>query len=243
MLRSAHAPGVRLPTALRTGLLVALLVVATGCTDDGGDAGAQPDGAQLISRAAEATRQVDTVQFSLRVDGKIDGISISQADGSLTSDGKVKGTAVLTSGGQPVETEFVVVGDVLYLKGPTGGYQQLPASVAATIYDPTKILDDNLGLAALVGGASQPVVHGTEEIDGVDSYRVTVVFARNNLGVLLPGAGATEDLAGELWLTVAEPNRPVRARVEVPAAGGNPGGTVTISLSEFNSPVDITPPG
>jgi len=225
---------------------VALLVVtaAVGCTGgDGGDGGgAQPDGAQLIQKASEATRQVETIRFALDVDGQIPGISVAGAEGQLTKEGNVKGTVVITATGQPSEAEFVIVGDTLYLKGPTGGFQQLPSSVAASVYDPTKILDDNLGLAALVAGATEPAVQGKETVDGVDAYRVKVKFAKNNLGVLLPGVVTDSDLPGELWIAVAEPNRPVKARVEVPAAAGAQGGTVTITLTEFNNPVTITPP-
>jgi lipoprotein LprG len=108
-------------------------------------------------------------------------------------------------------------------------------------------LDANLGLAALVGGASGPSVVGKETVDGVETYHVKVTFSRNNLGVLLPGAGTSTDLPGELWITTAEPNRPVKAKADVPPAGGATGsgatgGAVTIRLSEFNAPVTITPP-
>lgn len=230
------------------GVLLIGLVVA-GCTGGDGDtdgtaggAPGAPDGPQLLRRAADATREIDTLRFGLDVAGQIPGISVSAAHGRLTKDGNVEGTATLTSGGQPVETEFVIVGDTLYLKGPTGGYQRLPSSVAASVYDPTKILDDTLGLAALVAGATQPTVGDTETVDGVIAHRVSVTFAKDNLGVLLPGAGATADLPGELWIAATEPNRPVRAKVNVPATGGATGGTVTITLSEFNEAVDITPP-
>lgn len=221
-----------------------LVVAAAGCTgDEGGEGGvALPDGPQLVQKAAEATRQVGTVRFQLTVDGQIKGISISSAQGQLTKDGDVKGTTVITASGQPTEAEFVIVGDTLYLKGPTGGYQQFPSSVAATVYDPTKILDDNLGLAALVANATGPAVEATETVDGAPAYRLKVTFAKNNLGVLLPGAGAATDLPGELWVTTAEPNRPIKAKVDVPAAPGTAGGTVTITLSEFNDPVVISPP-
>ncbi len=226
---------------MRRWLGVLFVLALAGCTDDGGDA-ADQNGAELLGKSSAATREVETVRFTLQVDGAIEGISISKADGRLTKDGKVAGTAVIVSTGQPVETEFVVVGDTLYLKGPTGGYQQLPASVAASIYDPTKILDDNQGLAALVAGATQPTVQAKEDVDGVETYRLAVVFAKNNLGVLLPGVGATADLPGEVWLAADEPNRPVKAKVTVPASGDKAGGTVTITLSEFNNQVDITPP-
>jgi lipoprotein LprG len=219
-----------------------LLATAAGCTGSGGS-DSTPDGAQLVQRAAEATRQIETVHFDLTVDGRIQGIAISTAQGQLTKAGNVKGSAVITMTGQPAESEFVIVGDTLYLKGPTGGFQRFPSSVAATVYDPTKILDDNRGLAALIAGATGPSVQGKEDVNGVETYRVKVTFTRNNLGVLLPGVGATTDLPGELWITTAEPNRPVKAKVDVPAAPGTSGGTVTITLSQFNDPVTITPPG
>jgi len=224
-------------------LAVLLLLAVPGCTGgEDGDQNGPPDSAQLTQRSAEAMRQVETVRFMLTVDGQIKGIAISSAKGQLTKDGNVKGTAVLTSGGQPAEAEFVIVGDTLYLKGPTGGFQQLPSSVAASVYDPTKILDANLGIAALVAGATEPAIAGRESVDGVESYLVNVKFAKNNLGVLLPGAGASTDLPGELWIAADEPNRPVKARVTVPAAPGTAGGTVTIVLSEFNDPVTVEPP-
>src|SRR5215217_958629 len=192
--------------------LLLVVAAATACTGNKGTAvPATPDGAQLLQKSAEAMRQVDTVRFELKVDGKIQGISISSAQGQLTKEGNVKGTAVITVAGQPAETEFVIVGDTLYLKGPTGGFQQLPSSFAASVYDPSKILDANLGLPALVAGASQPEVQGKETVNGVETYRVKVTFAKDKLGVLLPGAGAASDLPGELWITTAEPNRPVKA--------------------------------
>jgi len=221
-------------------LVLAAVTGTAGCDSDSGSA--QPDGAQLLQRSADAMRQVETVRFDLKVDGKISGISISSAQGQLTKAGNVKGTAVITATGQPAETEFVIVGDTLYLKGPTGGFQKLPSSVAASVYDPTKILDANLGLAALVAGSTEPVVQGKETVDGVEAYRVRAKFAKNNLGVLLPGAGASTDLPGELWITTAEPNRPVKATVSVPATSSAAGGTVTIRLSEYDNPVTVTPP-
>ena len=227
-------------------LVVPLLLVATtaaACTGNKGNAvAAAPDAAQLLQKSGEAMRQVQTVRFELKVDGKIPGISISDAQGQLTKDGNVKGTATLTAIGQPTEAEFVIVGDTLYLKGPTGGFQKLPSSVAASVYDPTKILDPALGLAGLVGGATRASVQGTETVDGVQAYHLKVTFPRNNLGVLLPGVGSSTDLPGDLWITTAEPNLPIKAKADVPGTAGAAGGTVTITLSEFNKPVTITPP-
>ncbi|HEY3258762.1 MAG TPA: LppX_LprAFG lipoprotein [Pseudonocardiaceae bacterium] len=224
------------------GVLLGLAAVASavGCT--GSEGSALPNGGQLTQRAAEALRQVETLRFDLKVDGAIPGISIGSARGQLTKAGNVQGSAVLTALGQPTETDFVIVGDTLYLKGPTGGFQKLPLAFAAGVYDPSKILDANLGLPALVANATEPAVQAKETVDGTETYHVKAKFAKNNLGVLLPGTAASTDLPGEMWITTAEPNRPIMAKVDVPATGGATGGTVTIRLSEFDGPVTITPP-
>jgi lipoprotein LprG len=222
-----------------------LLVAATACTgnkDQGNAVPQTPDAAQLLQKSAAAMRQVETVRFDLKVDGRIQGIAISAAQGQLTRAGNVKGTATITATGQPTEAEFVIIGDTMYLKGPTGGFQKLPTSLAASVYDPTKILDPNQGLGALVAGATQPSVQGRETVDGVDTYHLKVTFARNNLGVLLPGVGSSADLPGDLWIAATEPNLPIKAKVDVPAPSAAPGGTVTITLSEFDKPVTIAPP-
>ena len=54
---------------LLTATAVTVASAATGCTGNKGAAvGAQPDGATLVQRSAEAMRQVETVRFSLTVD-------------------------------------------------------------------------------------------------------------------------------------------------------------------------------
>jgi lipoprotein LprG len=238
------------------GFVLSALVLAAGCTGGGGGGGGGeqlPDAGQLVSRAAQATKQIESVKFDLKVDGEVPGIAVSSAQGELTKAGNVKGTAVITATGQPAETEFVIVGDSLYLKGPTGGFVQLPVSIAASLYDPSKILDNNVGLGALVAGVTEAKVEGKENVAGVDCYRISGKFARNNLGVLLPGLPSNSDLPGQLWVAAAEPNRLVKAKVDVPSAASTATqaptttaaaatNTVTITLSEFNAPVTITPP-
>ena len=43
----------------------------------------------------------------------------------------IVGTATVEQFGATVSLEFVIVGDSLYLKGPTGGFQKLPLSLAS----------------------------------------------------------------------------------------------------------------
>lgn len=224
--------------------VVALLTAfgAAGCTEDGRGAPSSelPDGAELLRQSAQAMRDVATVKFNLAVDGSVPGVAIRSAEGQLVREGNVKGKAQLNQGDATSEVEFVIVDDSLYLKGPTGGFQRLPASVAATVYDPSKILDPDVGVPALIAGASQARTEASEQVDGTEAFRIAVTLPKDKLTVLLPTVST--DLNGQLWVAAEDPKRLLRAKVFAPGAEGGEQGTVSLTLSEFNNAVAITPP-
>ena len=225
-------------------LLGTVVFGAAACTGGNagtGEPGSLPDASGLLRESAQAMSELNTVSFALAVDGTVPGVAIRTAEGKLTKDGNVKGKAQLDQGSGTSEIEFVIVGGTLYLKGPTGGFQRLPASFAATVYDPSKILDRNAGLPALLAGASNARTEATEDIDGKQAYRIAVTVPRDKLTVLLPGVAS--DLNGQLWVATNDPKWLLKAKMDVPAqSGGTPAG-VTMTLSDFNDPVTITPPG
>src|SRR4051812_19887239 len=118
--------------------LVASSVVLTSCKDnkttaknnDATNTANLPAGDALLKDSAAAMHDVKTAQFKITSDGPIAGLSLRKAEGTLTREGNAKGTAEIEQSGQPVEVEFVIVGDKIYLKGPTGGYQALPLALA-----------------------------------------------------------------------------------------------------------------
>lgn len=223
-------------------LVGTVLVCTAACTggSPGSPTGSLPDGAGLLRESAKAMSELKTVRFDLAVDGTIPGVAIRSAEGELTRDGDVKGTAQLTQGGGSSEIEFVMVDDSLYLKGPTGGFQELPSSFAASVYDPSKILDAEVGVPAMIAGATQAKTEAVEDVDGTQTYRIAVTVPKDKLAVLLPGVSS--DLSGHLWVATADPKRLVRAKMDVPAEGGGSPASVTMTLSGFDEPVTITPP-
>lgn len=233
---------------LSSGILAVLatsgaLLGAAGCTGDdagGGDADSLPDATALLRDSATAMGEVQTLAFHLDIDGTVPGVGISSADGLLTSDGAVSGTGALITGDATSEIEFVILGERLYLKGPTGGFQELPSSVAATVYDPSRILDPELGVPALLAGASAATTKAADEVDGADAYCIEATLAKEDLGVLLPQVAG--DLTGLLWVAADDPKRLLKATVEVPADEGGEPATVTLTLTDFDEPVEITPP-
>lgn len=211
-------------------LLLALLTLAAPACSGGEEL---PDGPQLLSRSADTMRQVSTARFALELEGNVSGLPIEGARGRLTREGEAAGTATITQGGQLTELEFVLTGGSLYLQGPTGGFQELPASFAASVYDPSTILDARRGVPALLTGATGATTESREDVNGVDTFRVRATFPGGVLGGLIPSV--TQDTEGQVWIGARQPYL-VQARFELP------GGIATVQLSEFSAPVDIAPP-
>ncbi len=232
-------PRTRPRAALVTLALAAVLAGSAACTGKGsGSAGDLPAGDVLLKESATAMRGLQTVLFAIEADGTVGGIALRRASGTLTKEGNAKGNAQIEQGGATVQLDFVVVGDSIYLKGPTGGYQKLPLAVASSVYDPSAILDPDRGVPKLLDTATEARTEGREKVNGTDCYRVAAKLDGAALSTVVPGA--TDTTPGQLWLA-ADSKRLLKARVGVPGDGGKTT-TVTVTFSEFDKPADIGAP-
>lgn len=224
-------------TMIRRFLLTLLLVLplVTACTSDAQGSDDLPRAEQLLVSAAQNMRKVSTARFEINVrGGSVGGFAIQGARGQLTRAGEAKGTVRVNRLGRLVELRFVVVNGNIYVRGPTGGFQQLPAAFASSVYDPSIILDPQSGVAALLSQASNATTVGRETIEGVEAYRVQATFPGQLLDDLIPGLSS--DTRGTVWISVQQ-KRLVRARFPLPN-----GGSVTVRLFGFNAPANISPP-
>ena len=110
--------------------------------------------------------EVKSAHFVIDVNGKISGLSLKRAEGDLTQQGSARGTASIEQFGPAIEAKFVIVGSDLWLKAATGGYQKLPLAAAATVYDPSAILDPNRGVAKLLSSVKTATTQAKETLDG-----------------------------------------------------------------------------
>jgi lipoprotein LprG len=198
-----------------------------------------PPASQLLAASVVAVKDVKSVHFTLDVQGTVGDIAVHHADGVLTRSGDAKGTATVEQLGATVEVQFVVVGDKLYVKGPTGGFQQLPLSLASSVYDPSAILDPDRGMAKLLGSVSNARTEAKEQVGGKDAYRVAVTPAPGSMNALVPGL--PDNVTGKIWLA-ADAKRPVKGEFTVPGSASDKGGTVTITFTDYDAPVTISAP-
>src|SRR6188474_1573627 len=161
-------------TPVLLALLFALVAGVAGCDKKSTDSNpvALPDGPGLVTASADAMRQVKNAHVTVTVDGSIANLPLKRADGVVTQTGDAQGTVQLEQLGALVELGFVIVNKTIYLKGPTGTWQQVPLAMAATFYDPSAILDPARGVANVLATAKDAKTEGQESVNGRDTYRV-----------------------------------------------------------------------
>ncbi len=196
-----------------------------------------PDGPRVLADAATAMRTVTTLHFTIGVQGNAPEAPLRYADGLLSREGSSKGVARVAQAGQAIQLEFVIIGNVLYLRGPGGGFQKLPlsAAVAGVVYDPSVILNPDRGIVAVLSNGRGATTEAREPRDGVDSYRLRATFPGQSLSALVPGLPQDQNITGQVWIAV-QSSRIVEA--QFPTTDG----TITVQLSDYDAPVEITAP-
>jgi len=219
---------------------LAALLALTGCS---GGQSALPNAADLLNRSAAAMASVRSADVDVQVDPSLSTVPIRSAAGTLTAGGQAAGKATVAEAGSTAEFNFVITGHSLYLKGPTGPYRQLPLALAASVYDPTALLDPRRGLPALLrsAAASSPTTEATEDVPG-PTYRVKANLDPRLVASVVPGLlDAQDPIPATLWLD-QKTSRLVKAQIQMPGEQGAPPASVTLALSHFDQPVSINPP-
>ena len=231
--------GMSRPRALLA--VVALLTIGlVGCSKDKPAATPQlPAGTTLVSESATATSAVQSAHVKIDTEGEVGSLPMRRAEGDLLRSGDSKGTIQLSTFGMLIESNFVVLGKTIYLKGATGGWQTLDASVASSIYDPSAILDPNRGIAKLLSTAKEPTTEAKESVNGKDAYRVAVKLDSSSVTALVPGIGG--EVTGKVWVD-AQTKQLVKAVLTVPGATADKKGTVTINVTNIDVPVTVSAP-
>lgn len=211
-------------------VVTAGLVLFVAACSGGGEV---PPADAMLPDAAAAMREVENVRFDLAVDGEIPGLDVKAADGTVTADGSAQGTGTLMAFGMDIEAEYVIIGEDAWVKGPTGGFTQIPVGDDMLPYDPTILLAPDRGIAALLNAVDSAEPQGAEEVNGVDAYKYDVVFNQAVFAQFIPAEGDWN--AATVWFE-QETARVVKAEFTQGDA------TITLHLSDYDQSVTIEAP-
>jgi lipoprotein LprG len=223
-------------------LLIPLLLVAltAACSEDEPASGL-PGGKQLLTRSADAMDGVNSVHFVLKVEGdRPSNFQITDAEGQITREGGVSASAKVLQAGTLVEYEYIVADEIPYLKGPTGGFRQVPEAIYSRIFDPTGLLSGERSLPNALRKVENATTEDEDDVDGVDTYRVKGDLDPTQVeGLSLLASGVEGEAT--IWVN-KDTKEMVRARVPFTISGQDGETVVTVTLSEFNAPADIKAP-
>jgi lipoprotein LprG len=220
-------------TRILAPILLSLCFLAA-CTSS--SQAALPSGQDLMKKSAEATRAVKTVAVTIATEDK-PPVPVKHVEGSLTREGDAKGTIQIEVLGNLQELNFVLTGDKVYFKGPTGGYQTMTRQQLAAIYDPSAILNPDKGIAQMLATATDPRTEAEEKVGGADAYRVAVTLSQQVIATLVPGAN--QGVNGQVWIDKATGHL---LKANLPLGTGANTGTVIATFDDYDAPVTITAP-
>ncbi|MBW8480733.1 LppX_LprAFG lipoprotein [Actinomadura parmotrematis] len=231
-------------------LLPAVLALSavSGCDDGGGKGGGsgsgsgasapRQDAGTTLKQASDAMAKLSSVRFNLSTEDNPQ-ITVKSGDMKLLKNGDADGTVQVAQSGNTVELKLVSLGDSVYIDAGTGGWRKVPKMLAATMYDPSAVLDPDRGIAKLLTSVTSPKAEATEKVNGEEADRVAVVLPKTAIGGVIPGV--TQDIPGKVWVGTAD-HRLLKVQGRLPRQGGGGTGTVTIDFTEFDKPYKIVAP-
>lgn len=214
----------------------ALLLIA-GCSSSEKSSAPLPDGASLLTDSTATTKKQQSVHLELTVTGKIAELPIESLTGDLTNVPVVaaQGKASIIAFGQTFkDVDFVVADGNLYGALTPGSFTNF--GPASDIYDVSKILNPDLGLANVLANFSEPKAEGRETINGVDTVKVTGKVTKEAVNGLV-NLGATGPVPATAWIREDGDHDLVQAKLDP-----SDGNSVQMTLSDWGKSVTVTKP-
>ena len=194
----------------------------------------------LLRRSGEATGGLHTFHFKLEHNPGgstplAESLVITEAEGRVVSPDRISVDFAGTLGTFAVRSSLITLADKSYMTNPlTGAWEKVARDVS-----PVGFFDPRQGIGAMMSGLQSPVLVSRSDnafrIDGI----LDVDALRPLLGAAVHGTTVRVKLTIDADTLFLE-----RAVIEGRVTEIEPDGVVrTISLSRFNQPVSIDPPG
>jgi lipoprotein LprG len=234
--RLGHAAGVtgRLASSALAVVAALLVTVCAGCGGSG------PSAEELVADTVAKTGAIQSFHLAIdteQTDVSNSGLSLTFVDGDVQVPDRLEGKVGGKFLGLAISTDLIVVGDDYYLRVPFSGWRKIDVSTL-----PSAFFDPEHGILAVIQGASGLKRDGSEEVAGVDTYRVTGTVKAEDLKTLLNNAEGDQELRLDVW--IGKDDKLVhRLRLTGPIEPREDEDAVrNVELSKFDEPVHVEPP-
>jgi lipoprotein LprG len=222
--------------AVLVSIFASFLLIA-GCSSSTKSDASLPDAAGLLKDSTQTTKAQTSVHLELTVTGKIAELPIESLSGDLTNVPAVaaQGKASIIAFGQTFkDVDFVVADGDLYGALTPGSFTNF--GPADDIYDVSKILNPDVGLANVLANFTDPKAEGRETINGVDTVKITGNVSAEVVNGLA-NVGATSAVPATAWIKEGGDHDLVQAKLD-PSEGNS----VQMTLSDWGKSVTVTKP-
>lgn len=233
------------PFRLRAGCVLvplgALLLVVLGTACSGGTDAPEQSASEIVARAADATAAEKHFHFVFDEENgpkSTSGVHLVFAEGDVVVPDRVKADVSGTFLGFPLRSELVVAGGKTFIKDPLSGkWREVTINT-----NPIAFFDPAQGVVAVIKGATQLELAGSEKVDDANAYHVKGKTTVGSISPLLGNPPGTRPVDIDLWID-KETDRLVRLRLSGQVEAGDRDGAVrTIELSHFGTAVSIVAP-
>jgi hypothetical protein len=195
----------------------------------------------IVARAAAVTRA--ETHFHFVFDEKngpksSSGVHLVFAEGDVAVPDRVEAAVSGTFLGLPLRSRLVVVGRTTYLDDPLSGkWRKVDVGT-----NPVSFFDPAKGVFAVIAGATQLELVGSEKVGGSDAHHLKGKTPVSSITPLLGNPPGTRLVDVELWVD-ERTHLLVRLRLSGKVEDGDPADAVrTVEISRYGVVVPIEPP-
>lgn len=244
---AAVLPERRAPYPLLLALL-ALLVAACGgkhsSTQTQVTASPTPTPKQRLNTAADRMQALPSFHFLLTHENGAStialGLQMTRAEGDFQQPDRFRANVNANFQSIPVAVKVINVGANTWITNPLQSgdhYQPLPNGTQATA-----ILDPQTGILHAARDVQNPMLAGSEKINGADTMIVQGTVDAADLTSLATDAQAGHQVTARVWIG-RDDSLVYKVRLEGPLSDSEPKNIVRqIETSHFNEKIDIEPP-
>jgi lipoprotein LprG len=200
-----------------------------------------PDAKTLLGQSSQRMLHLKGFHFQMLISGFTGaGEPVQSAQGDAHPP-DLHARVNLKEGAVLLEVEVVFSVGKIYLKGFTGGWQELTADQVAQFFDARTLFDAKAGLFAAMRDTTSPTRGNSEKIGGHDTYPVDGQVSAARMHQLLTLIRDQGTYRATYWIDSADSNL-WRARLSGNLFDPSSSATITFDFSSHDHPVSVTPP-